>query len=90
MSNIINFPKRGDFMPHDSENPTSQVLNFIESDFTLEREMVEAAKNSDLDGFIFTYCETKNRNGLQEPWPSWEAAEKDIDWGYIQNALRKS
>lgn len=90
MSNIIEFPKRGVFVSHDSEDPTSQILQFIESDAVLEEELVYAAKNSDFDGFIFTYCETVNRNRLKEPWPKWEAAEKDVDWEYIQHTLRNT
>ena len=90
MSNIIEFPKRGDSVGHDSEDPTSQILQFIESECDLKWELVEVAKEYDVDEFVFRYCEFVNRNRLKEPWPSWEAAEKDIDWGYIQNALRKS
>ena len=82
MSNIINFPKRVAI-----QAPTAQILQFIKSEPDLKYELVEVARGYDVDEFVFRYCEFVNRNGLQEPWPKWEAVEKDVDWKYIRNTL---
>ena len=72
----------------ESEDPTALVLQFIENEPDLESALVDIARDCDADSFVFTYCETVNRNRLQEPWPKWEAIEKDIDWEFIRKSIQ--